>query len=451
MTRLQIVLSRISREDESGAYLPLLADETVASWARRQPGVCLHSESLEKDTFGQLIIDLPELPRTLQEQLQRAAQPPDDWLLLPHQRTLQCPRCLAEDWAQGVPAYNRRAWCVAWRTCCPRHGPLFDTDNHKTPPRWMRLLESPRWTGQELCIRRHRPNGVLLRFSLGADRRAIHLETALAGRQHGAWFPKGMTQTTLRAIYRELVSDLLDQVYLAHDGPEDQHPNPGFNRAKNGNRFAINVLAEAILSEWTATPLPTSALALRTPLLVRAIGWGEDRPLRVRTGQVLLHGPTERTHSLAHYDALLRKEDYARLAKPTDDECVGYLTLPEARLLGLSCSETITVLTRMTAQGRFLAFDARRGCLVENRSLPQQAHLTPEQVPTSVMLPAWAFRPPPSLGMNAVSDELRDLLGAKSPDSKLRDAARQRRRHRNERNNVRFSPARRGDEATSDD
>jgi hypothetical protein len=423
----------------------LLPDETVASWADRQPGVALRSDSEYEDTFGQLTIVLPELPHTLRRELLRAAQPPDEWLLRPHQRTLQCPRCLAEDWAQGVPAYNRRAWCVAWRTCCPRHGVLFDTEKRERPPGWVSLLEGRRWDSGHLFIAPAKGYRVLLHLSLGADRRAIHLEAALAGRRRGTWFPKGMTQDTLRTIYREIVSDLLSQFYMDRSGPKEQRPSPGFNCALNFNRFTINVLAEAVLSEWTGTPLPTSALALRTPLLMRAIGWGEGRPTHVKGGQVLLRGPSERTHPLVNYTSLLRQEDFARLARPEAGRHVGYLTLPEARLLGSSCSEAVSALTQLTTLGQFLAFDARRGCLVENRHLPAQARLAPEQAPEHVLLPAWAFRPstPPEQEMVSY-DDLHDVFGARSPDSKLRWTARQRRQLRKERKHVIFHSVRSG-------
>jgi hypothetical protein len=438
MTQLRLTLSSASNKDERN-YSPLLADETVASWAKRQAGIYLYSDSGDEDTFGQLTIDLPEFPRTLREQLERAAQPPDDWLLRSRQRTLQCPRCIAEDWSQGVPAYHRRAWCIAWRACCPRHGPMFDSVNGKMPPTWERLLDGPRWIGQDLSFFDKRPR-LEQKLSLGSDRRAVHLETALAGRRRGAWFPKGMTQTTLRTIYRKIVSDLLAQDYLADDRPEDQLPHPGFIREQNGNRFAINVLAEAILSEWTNTPLPTSALAQRTSLLVRAIGWGEGRPPFVRSGQVLFRGPIERWQSLVHYATLLRPKDYAQLAQPTNGYHAGYLTLPEARLLGLSFRTIVIDLAQMVARGQFLAFDARRGRLVENPLLPKEARLAPEQFSEQVILPAWAVRPPTIRAEPIMLEELRALFGPMSPDMRLRLSARQRRWRREERKGVRFCP-----------
>lgn len=443
MTQLRLTLFSDSNDDKRN-YSPLQEDETVASWAKRL-GINLCSDSKEEDTFGHLTIDLPKLPSKLRDQLQRAAQPPDDWLLPWSHRTLQCPRCIAEDWSQGVPAYHRRAWCVAWRTCCPRHGLMSQLGSDIAPPRWEGLVGSQRWTGQDLSIVQSWPRWVH-EFSLGSDHRAVHLEAALAGRRDDAWFPKGMTQTALRAIYRQIVSDLLVQNYLALNGPEDQLPHPGFIHEQIGNRFAINVLAEAILSEWTNTPLPTSALANRTSLLVRAIGWGEGHPPFVRPGQVLFRGPIERWCTLERYAALLRPEDYAQLAQPTNGYHVGYLTLPEARLLGLPLRKTVMFLAQMVAQGQFLAFDARRGRLVENPLFPVKARLAPEQASKEVILPAFAYRPPKARAQLEVSIDWHPRFGPKSPDMELRLAARGRRERREERKSVRFYP-----EAASDD
>lgn len=431
----RLVLSR-SSYGQVVDYVPLQTDETVASWANRQSGVHLSSDSEDENAFGQLIIDLPGLSRTLKQQLRRAAQPPDEWLLWSHQRTLLCPRCFAEDWAQGVPAYHRRAWCVAWRTCCPRHGLLFDTENRTATPDWIHLLDRPRWTGYHLLTAHKCSFKSLLNLSLGSDHRAIHLEAALAGKHRGAWFPEGMTQSTLRAIYREIVSDLLNQFYFAGTEPGDQQPHPGFNRALNINRFVINVLAEAILSEWTQTPLPTPALARRTSLLVRAIGWGEANPPCVRAGQLLFRGPTERARPLARYAALLRPRDYARLSQPTAKEHVPYMTLPEARLLGLPHQETVNDLARMTMRGQFLTFDARRGRLVENRFLPVQARLQSDEVPADVVLPAWAVQPPAHMP----AEELyvfRNILEPEPYEMQLRSAAIERGRRRKKQKSVR--------------
>jgi hypothetical protein len=195
------------------------------------------------------------------------------------------------------------------------------------------------------------------------------------------------------------------------------------------------------LSEWTNTPLPTSALAQRTSLLVRAIGWGEAHPPFVRAGQLLFRGPIERAHSLMHYATHLRPKDYAQ---PTNRYHVGYLTLPEARLLGLSFRDIVFNIASLVMQGQFLAFNARRGCLVENSLLPKEARLAPapEKVSEQVILPAWALRPPKARARPLAWTQFEP----KSPDMELRMAARQRRCRREERKGIRFClEARRSD------
>ena len=443
MTVLRLASSPYRRREALAPYSPLFPDETVESWANRQHDVQLSCDSREERTFGELMIDLPQLPRALRQQLKQAAKPPDAWLLPDYQRTLLCARCQAEDWSQGVPAYKRRDWCVAWRTCCPKHGPYFDTDNRRAPPKWTTLLDGPSWSGQELDIIHRRPHGVLLTFELGTDRRAIHLEAALAGRQHAPWFPHGLSNASLRLIYRDLVSDLLHQFYFSREGSPECLPNPGFTRALNSNRFAINVLVEAILSVWTHTPLPEPALAPRTQLLVRAIGWGAARPPKAGANHVLFRGPSERDTALAGYAKYLRAKDYAGLAAADAEEQWGYLTLPEARLIGLECSDTVRHLAQLTRQGQFLAFDGRRGRLTENPYLPDRARLPRERDNPVVILPAWAYRlptPPPPL---PVPDALRLTFRRPPEEVALRWKAIARRWRREERKTVRFSPTRR--------
>ncbi|HEY1138457.1 MAG TPA: hypothetical protein VGE64_13335 [Xanthomonadaceae bacterium] len=452
MVELRLKLAEDSCTRGSLRYLRMQPDETLASWARRHGHIELTSDSPDEYSFGRLIIDLPSVPLALQRQLQRAVQPPDAWLLREDQRRLVCARCLAEDWSQGIPSYERRAWCVAWRTCCSRHGPFFDRRSPVPLPSWVLLLEGPRWAGREADIILKKPFLVLLSFNLGADRRAIHLEAALAGGRRSEWFPKGLTKTSLREIYSQIVSDLLGQFHLERRESTEQLPNPGFNNVKNSNRFAINVLAEAILSVWTDTPLPTSALALRTPLLVRAIGWGERRSPFSRRNQVLFPGPSKRKHSLARYAEYLRAAKYARLTTPEDTSHCGYLTLPEARLIGLNVSGAVDQLTHMTKRGQFMAFNARIGSLTENIYLPLQARVAPELPLNGVILPHWAYSPLARSRQSAMPDELLYILAPRTEAMELRLAARRRRHHRLERRkSVRFCPKLRSDSAASED
>lgn len=246
------------RRGDSSPYQPLLPDETVSSWVARHPFIELSSDDREyrERDFGALTLDLPGAGEPLMNALRRAAAPPDAWLLRPDQRTLVCARCQAVDWSFGTPCYQRRAWCVAWRTCCALHGMLFDTELSRAPT-WSKLLLSSSWSGAEVALMHKRPFGAMLALGLHGDRRAIHLEAALdEENRQAAWFPKGLTDQSLRDLYQTIVTDLLAQFYLRRDGPLEERPNSGFNRSLNPNRFSINVLAEAILSEWTQTPLP---------------------------------------------------------------------------------------------------------------------------------------------------------------------------------------------------
>lgn len=445
MTLPRLVLRRATHE-ELGEYVPLLPDETVASWARRQAGVHLRSDSDDENTFGHLTIDLLRFPSPLREQLRRAAQPPDEWLHHPRWRKLRCPRCLAEDWSQGRPPYDRRAWCVAWRTCCPRHGRLFEAIGQKALPGWADQLGRPTWTGRNLlAVPSLRDNAPLLNVVLGRDRRAIHLEGALDGKRRGVWFPKGMTRTTLRATYLEIVGDLLHELRFRTTGLEEQQTLPGFNCESIENRFVINVLAEAILSEWTQTPLPMPVMARRTKLLVRTIGWGETYPPFVRPGQVLVRCPTERERPLVHYASLLGAETFAKLPASSAAYHSGYITLPEARVLGMFLRRIVRDLAEMTEQGQFLAFDARRGRVVENPLLLRREGLaggaSPVATPVQVhmIVPAWDLQPP-SEGKVELAYPLAKLFPL-PPDAHLRRAASLRRWHRKARKGAYFCPA----------
>ena len=439
MTKLQLRVHPVYRREGASGYLPLLPDETISSWARRHPGIQLSSEDNNEDAFGDLAIHLPAVPRALRQQLRRAAEPPDDWLLKTHQRTIKCARCVAEDWARGVPPYERRAWSVAWRTCCRLHGPMFDTNGRWPLPDWGDQLGRPRWNGRYLAIMVKRVPLPVLDFSLGNDRRAIHLESALEGRCPGAWYPNGMTASSLREIYGRIVSALLAQFYLPKDGLEDEHPNPGFNRAINANRFAVNVMAEAILSVWTHTPLPAQVLAQRTHLLVRAIGWSSEMPDRYKLGQVLFRGPSKRTAPLMGYTDLLPSGHYSKLVGAASDCQWGHLTLPEARVLGMNVSKQLAWLSTLTRQGYFLSFDGRDGCLTKNPFLPEQDRLEPRAAePHGAILPAWAFRPSRPMTRADVLFSRRRLFGPASPEEALIERAYARRSKRQERGVVRY-------------
>ena len=416
-------------------YDDLLPDETLSSWAHRHQFVRLTSDDEKERDFGTLNIDLPGAQRSLLRDLRHAATAPDAWLLRPHQRTLQCVKCLAEDRVLGLPFFERRAWSVAWRTCCPRHGMLFDSDRN-TMPGWQSCLSAPDWSGCVIAI--VLKGRVVLELDLYGGHRAIHLESALAdAKQEAAWFPQGLDASSLRDAYQTIVTDLIAQFDLERDEVPTDLPDGEFNRQLNPHRFAVNAMAEAILSEWTNTPLPECAWAQSTNLLVRAIGWGQERPAIHQSGQVLFRGPLERMRELTHFETLLGPSLYRNLSDPTAREHWGYFTLPEARRLSLGIGGALQWLADLTRQGQFLAFDARRGCLTENSALPERFRLERKDAePYKLLLPSWAFGPPepPPIW----NKENCMLLGPQSPEWELRRKAERRRSKKQSRRSVCF-------------
>lgn len=427
---------RIAGEESEG-YDDLLPDETLSSWSQRHQFVRLTSNDREERDFGTLQVDLPGAQQSLLRELCHAATAPDAWLLRRHQRTLHCVKCLAEDKVLGLPPFERRAWAVAWRTCCPRHGMLFDSGKKKMPS-WESCLSAPGWSGDEIAIVLNRPFGVVLAFNLHGDHRAIHLETALADADQGAvWFPQGLDASSLREAYQRIVTDLIEQFYMQRSAAPTDLPNGEFNGQLNPNRFAVNAMAEAILSEWTNTPLPECARAQNTSLLVRAIGWGQGRPTILRRGQVLFRGPVERRCELTHYGTLLGLSQYQNLSNPTACEHWGYFTLPEARRLNLDTAVALQWLVDLTHRGQFLAFDAKGGCLTENPALPERSRLRQEDAESyKLLMPSWAFGPPTPPAVWNQEDYV--LFGPRSPEWVLRWKAIRRRSEKQSRRNVRF-------------
>jgi hypothetical protein len=285
---------------------------------------------------------------------------------------------------------------------------LFDSDRSAMPS-WHSELFTPDWNGEKIAIVFKRPFVVVLDLDLHGDHRAIHLETALdEEKQDGAWSPNGLDASSLRDAYRTIVTDLISQFHMDYGPPTEGMPNGEFNRQLNPNRFAINAMAEAILSEWTNTPLPKSALRQSTGLLVRAIGWGKGVPTIRRRGQVLFRGPFERKQPLTHYKAVLGSIRYGHLSSPTASKHWGYFTFPEARRLGLNVDGASRWLVDLTRRGQFLAFDANRGRLTENKTLSDKFRLQPEDAePYKVLLPGWAFGPP---NPSTSSDDLHRIL-----------------------------------------
>lgn len=401
---LKIVVLPGDNGYESDVFKALLPDETVSSWVGRHHFLRLISDDshdLHEKDFGTLDVDIPAVPQQLFRDLHRAAEMPDAWMLQPWERTFRCPRCVAEDWACGLPFYKRRAWAVGWKTCCQRHGMLFDTAQGPMPE-WPYLLTIPFWSGNAISVKRRSRFDDYLVCDLRGDRRAIHLEGALTdGMYRATWFPSGLDDKSLRVVYQAMVTDLLRQFGMGRRRVSEEMASKRFNCELNSNRFTVNVLAEAILSKWTNTPLPDCASAQRTDLLVRTIGWGEERPTPVQPDQVLFRGPYERFFEITRYEGLLGASLHQKLPTLGEWGAEGHVTLMEARELGMSVSRSLRWIDGLVREGQFLAFDTRTGCLTENPALPERCRLHPhDAIASRVLLPPWATTGAYSAGKN---------------------------------------------------
>jgi hypothetical protein len=308
--------------------LSLLQDESVSSWKRRNPEAYKAIEMsflFHRDSdFGQLRLKQPLITNELLAQLQAAAKPPDLWILNSDNKQF-CLRCWMEDWASGEPLFARRAWRIAWRTCCPKHGLYRPVDSRTreylvvplrgiTCPRWNTLeaihfnprrvinpnrFEKFGWMDSLFQESANSQIGEELYVAIGG-RRGIHLQNALEGRPFSTqWHPKGLEPAVLRSAYALIVKALMEQFSLdvalvtlggrpnssvnqrrANRFKPDVWRDLGlFYRLNPAMRFSINVLVEAILSTWAASPLPGDAGAHRyTQKLVRAIGWEAGFP-----------------------------------------------------------------------------------------------------------------------------------------------------------------------------
>lgn len=271
---------------------PLLEDETLSSWvARQRDRVDLAIESTSawrrEADYGPLEFEGDWHP-DLKSQLRASAVPPDEWLLEPRDRVTGCPRCWAEDWANGRPLYLRRSWSISWRATCPMHGRLAIS-----PPNWQRPYSCalpPVWEGREIGIfPQIQGRGCRFAFSIGDDRRAMHLEAAMGASQASepAWFPRGHSTSSLREAYAVLSESLCRQFLLGQpSGCPNTRSLSILPTLPAEHRYAINVIAEAVLSDWTDSPLPESADPKRTSLIVRAIGWALPRPQDMRANRL---------------------------------------------------------------------------------------------------------------------------------------------------------------------
>lgn len=343
--------------------LSLLPDESLSSWKRRNPDAykalemtfLFHGDS----DFGQLQLKQPLITNELFVQLQEAAKPPDPWLLNSDNKQY-CPRCWAEDWASGQQVYARRAWRVAWRTCCPKHGLYRPVDSvtreYLRVP--LRGIACPRWN--DLDAIHFNPRRVVNLNHFGGlgweslkvqewvnsqageelylvviGRRGMHLQGALeVSSLDSKWCPKGLEPTLLRCAYALIVKELMKQFSLditpltiggkpkfpvyqrrANRFKSDVWRDLGlFYRLGPVTRFSINVLTEAVLSSWTVSPLPGDAGPHRyTQNLVKAIGWESGLP---KTAHDLL--PLESLVKRVHADLFMKEREAQNRAKQTN-------------------------------------------------------------------------------------------------------------------------------------
>jgi hypothetical protein len=305
---------------ESHDVLPFpLPDETLSSWIERQDGVVCLSESRAsaiaamngtENDYGELDIRDPSIDRVLAARLKLIARWPAPFLRRPSDRKAVCWQCWRDEWSQGKPLYRSRQWTFAWRSVCPRHRCALTFSEHI--PHYL-----DDWPIEQISqpVRRHEvmelhPLGyrIPLSIDLFHDCRAVYLEEALEDISTSEWQPRGFDQVSLHRAYA-IISWLL-QLEFGTKTLEDAHRQqfwgtgvsyiPGlpvrkrllmeyWSEPRRLSTRHMNILAEAILSAWTNTPLPRLS-AERTAILVKIAGWeigGSRLPLHRRIDPAL--------------------------------------------------------------------------------------------------------------------------------------------------------------------
>ena len=265
-----------------------------------------------------------------------------------------------------------------------------------------------------------------LKLQLHGDRRAIHLETALADDAGtSVWFPRGLDKASLRVAYQEIIEELIHQFHLEYDGRSEEQPAVTFGQLLNQYRFALNVLAEAILSRWTETPLPACASAQRTDLIVRAIGWGESHPAKVGHGQVLFRAQVRRTLDRPRHGTAFSLAHRGNVAGFTTRDDYAYFALSEARQLNVGVDDCLRRLADLTRKGQFHMFDGRRGYLSPNVALPAAFGLNDDRASSpEMLLPTWAYAKPQPAALQPSQDYA--FFTPLSEEQQLRTRARRR-------------------------
>lgn len=417
------------------ALLPLQPDERLSCWIARNPvSVEPRDEEREQD-YGELEL---KLPSALKTGLQHAAIAPDAWMLRPQDRTLYCPQCMAGDWAMGRPTYWRRSWTVAWRTCCPCHGMLLDTYRRDARVTFVATLMHRGWQGRELGIWSFgRGRKLYLDLAIGKDHRAVHLERALeVGEcaQRDGWFPAGFDGLSLRHAYAAIVRALLEQFYFGHvdDDPEQEATDVATTRQlgaflwlPNPIRYAINVLAEAVVADWSDTPLPDVARAFRTRLLLHAIGWSREPlpPAAADYVRLCPYIPAPHPRRLANCARHFAQADGQVLLANHPASRQGF-TRRQAEAIGANTA-SFDRLHQLTALGRLGWFEPRRGIL-QPRVGAVPLSRDEFQGLSDLRLPAWVeqFPQPTRPELRALASQLL-LRQRRDEDDDNADALRQ--------------------------
>lgn len=258
--------------------------ERLSTWCRRN-GIVAKVEGPDPD-FGRLIVS-PELARH-EHDLRIAALPPRVEPIPPGSRTMYCPECWTQDFSEGRPAYWRASWITAWRTSCPEHGGLYDPGNSRVPRLREILFTRSDPTGP-VGIRESHSNwskhaASYFGFNIFSDRRAIHLEAALDCSLSGGWAPAGYDWASFYPLYWDIVGSLCRQF---GQPPMNGVPHR-FLTMLGSYRYMVSVCAEAVISVWTNTPLPSDACSeLRTQAIARALGWAPPARRDVRRCWIL--------------------------------------------------------------------------------------------------------------------------------------------------------------------
>lgn len=299
----------------------LYEDETVGSWMRRVRAVhreaglaSAHLESPLTDPadpdFGALAPWTDALPRSLRRHLRHAAELPSRYVAPPERRTQFCIWCQRNDLLEGREPYRRRVWSIEWVSTCARHGPLSVTLLGEPSNPWDVFVSEPQ--NKRHCVIEGSPGrdlkGTRGVFFIGTDVRAIWLETALLASNGGAaWRPNGLSQRALASLYSHVLLGLIRQYQVAPANGEWPRDLGGYTgplgpmgRLWMRTRYALNVIAEAVISVWTRSPLPTThASDARTRAVVQWAGWYPWRqgrePEPPLGGRSIWHAPEDIT------------------------------------------------------------------------------------------------------------------------------------------------------------